>query len=244
MTASSAMEVIVRRAANRLGIDIQRHRPGASEVGRLSTMLASHGVNLVFDIGANVGQFAHALRNAGYQERIVSFEPLSTAREQLVKASRGDVSWAVAPCAAIGSEDGEVDLNIAGNSVSSSILEMLDSHVSAAPASIYVGGERVPLRRLDTLAPDYLRQNSVPFLKIDTQGYEDRVLSGATSVLETTAGLQMELSLVPLYKGQQLFRTFMDKLDAKGFDLWAISPGFADPRNGRILQIDATFFHR
>ena len=46
------------------------------------------------------------------------------------------VSWAVAT-------------DIAGNSASSSLLPMLDSHSSAAPHTAYVGKESVPLLTLD-----------------------------------------------------------------------------------------------
>lgn len=235
-------EGLIRRAANRLGIDIHRHRPEASELGRLSAMLTTHGVDLVFDVGANTGQFAQTLREAGYKGRLVSFEPLSTAHAQLLRASRGDARWEIAPRAAIGDHEGEIEMHIAGNSVSSSALGMLDSHAEAAPGSAYVGNEGVRLSRLDTLARGYLQSGTVPFLKIDTQGYEDRVLDGATDLLGKAKGLQLELSFVPLYEGQQLFDALTERLRALGFSIWAIWPGFYDPRNGRMLQVDATFF--
>lgn len=133
-------------------------------------------------------------------------------------------------------------MNIAGNSVSSSALAMLQSHVEAAPRSACVSTERVPLSRLDIMAPDYLQPGSVPFLKIDTQGYEDRVLDGATDFLSRVIGLQLELSFVPLYEGQQLFHTMVERMRALGFSIWAIWPGFHNPHSGRMLQVDVTFF--
>lgn len=89
-------------------------------------MLKAHEVNLVFDIGANAGQFAQSLRELGYRGRIVSFEPQSEAREQLERAASVDPLWEVAPKAAIGAEDGEIELNLAANSISSSLLPMLN----------------------------------------------------------------------------------------------------------------------
>ncbi|MGH6803505.1 MAG: FkbM family methyltransferase [Methyloceanibacter sp.] len=240
--SADAFERLIRRTANRFGIDVKRHRPTASEAGRLSTMLASHGVDLVLDVGANTGQFALSLREAGYAGRLVSFEPLSTAHAQLLQTSRDDPQWEIAPRVAIGDHEGEIEIHIAGNSVSSSVLEMLDSHAGAAPGSAYVGRERAQLSTLDTLARDYLSLGTVPFLKIDTQGYEDRVLDGATELLAKAHGLQLELSLVPLYEGQQLFDVLSERLRALGFSIWAIWPGFFDPRSGRMLQVDTTFF--
>jgi hypothetical protein len=61
----------------------------------------------------------------------------------------------VHPRAAVGDRDGEVDINISGNSVSSSVLTMLGSHSSAAEGSAYVGAERTSLVRLDSVAQHY-----------------------------------------------------------------------------------------
>lgn len=240
--SADTLQSLIRRTANRLGIDIHRHRPEASEVGRLSAMLENHGVDLVLDIGANTGQFAQALRTAGYKGRLVSFEPLSTAHTKLLRASRDDARWEVAPRAAIGDHEGEVEMHIAGNSVSSSALAMLDSHAKAAPASVYIGNERVQLSRLDAMARAYLQTESTPFIKIDTQGYEDRVLDGAAELLARTRGLQLELSFLPLYEGQPLFDDLVERLRSLGFSIWAIWPGFCDPVSGRMLQVDVTFF--
>lgn len=236
------MKSLIKRTIRHLGFDLRRYHPASSEVAQFMTMLSKHGINLVFDVGANTGQFGKMLRESGYRGRIVSFEPLSLAREQLLAESRNDSLWEVAPQAAIGSEEGEIEIHIAGNSQSSSVLEMLDAHSSAASESRYIGSERVPLQRLDSLVPSNLHQDSVSFLKIDTQGYEDRVLNGAEGILDRIAGMQLELSLVPLYEGQRLFGDLIEQLQATGFELWAISPVFIDPRSGRLLQVDATFF--
>ena len=238
------MEVkrVVRSLLRSIGLDVRRFRPGSSEAAALARMLSTHGVNVVLDIGANAGQFGGLLRSAGYRARIVSFEPLSTARKQLVAAARNDRLWEVAEQMAIGAEEGQIELHIAGNSVSSSLLSMLPAHEDAAPASVYVGSETVRVRRLDEAAARYLSSDVVLFLKVDTQGYEDKILQGAEAVLQRTRGLQMELSLTPLYEGQPSYEDMMAKLKTMGFELWAMSPAFIDPRTGRMLQVDATFF--
>lgn len=239
---TDSFESLIRQAANRIGIDIRRHRPETSDTGRLSLMLAAQKIDLVFDVGANTGQFARSLRKAGYTQQMISFEPLSIAYAQLLQASRNDSKWDIAPRGAIGDREGEIEIHIAGNSVSSSALEMLDSHADAAPGSAYIGSERVPLSQLDTLACNYLKPGTRLFVKIDAQGYEDRVLDGATEILSEARGLQLELSLVPLYQGQKLFDDLVERLHMLGFSIWAIWPGFCDPHTGRMLQVDATFF--
>lgn len=240
--SSKSLESLIRQTANRFGIDIHRHHPEASDMGRLALMLAYREIDLVLDVGANTGQFAKSLREAGYTRRLVSFEPLSSAYAQLLHASRNDAQWEIAPRTAIGDHEGGIVMHIAGNSVSSSILRMLDSHTSAAPDSAYTGTEHAPLSRLDTAAKNYIKSGMAPFLKIDTQGYEDRVLDGASELLNRARGLQLELSFVSLYEGQKLFDELVERLRKLGFTIWAIRPGISDPLTGRMLQVDVTFF--
>ena len=143
---------------------------------------------------------------------------------------------------AIGEENGEIEIQIAGNSHSSSVLDMLDTHVRAAPDSKYIGKEKVALRTLDSIAPNYMDSNSIAFIKIDTQGYETQVMNGAKKLMSQIVGLQVEISLVPLYKGQCLFDEMLKKLKNDGFELWSISTVFSDPNTAQLLQVDATFF--
>ena len=231
----------IRRALNRCGWDLHRLNIASDISLRLLRALEYSGVSLVFDVGANVGQFALMLRSRGFTGDIVSFEPLSAAHDVLQKAAISDSRWHIYPRVAIGNSDGEVQINISQNSVSSSILPMLERHLSAAESSGYVAHETVPIARLDALVPVYAPPETGIFVKIDTQGYEWQVLDGAPETLRRAKGVLIELSLVPLYEGQRLWREIVDRLEAEGFVLWALQNGFTDTKNGRSLQVDAIF---
>jgi hypothetical protein len=56
--------------------------------------------------------------------------------------------------------------------------------------------------------------------------------------------LQLELSLVPLYQGEPLIRTMLEKVDALGYELYAVIPGFTDMKSGRLLQLDGIFIQK
>jgi len=233
----------LRDLLGRAGIEVHRRTIHNSAELRLAHLLREAGIDLVLDVGANAGQYAAGLRLFGYAGRIVSFEPLSSAHEQLSCAARRG-GWEVAPRMAIGDVDREISIHLAGNSVSSSILDMLPTHESAAPGSAYVSSETVPMRRLDGVAGDYLAGARSVLLKIDTQGYEDRVLTGAAGILDRVAAIQTELSLIPLYAGQPLFDDMRRRIEAIGFELYAVFPGFVDERTGRTLQLDGFFRRR
>jgi len=155
-----------------------------------------------------------------------------------------DRRWTVAPRLAIGGSDGKAKINVSANSVSSSILPMLPTHLVAEPKSTYIRTETVELRRLDTVADEYLSEDDHVFLKSDTQGMEFEVLRGAGRLLDRIAGLQVELSLIPLYEGEHLFETMICEIRDRGFELWSLVPGFAVKNNGRLLQVDGIFFRR
>jgi FkbM family methyltransferase len=170
------------------GSQVCGHNPTTSLFAQLVRILDLNCINVICDIGANEGQFAKEVRDNGYRGKIISFEPLSSAREKLIKLANQDDNWSVYDQCAIGDYDGEIDINIAGNSVSSSVLPMLDAHAAAAVGSVYVATERTPLIRLDSVADQYLVSASRLFIKIDAQGFEWQVLDGAAETLKRAQG--------------------------------------------------------
>ena len=62
------------------------------------------------------------------------------------------------------------------------------------------------------------------------------------NILPKIKGVQIELSLVPLYENQLLFLGMLDYITNLGFELWDISPGFRDKQSGKLLQFDGIFF--
>lgn len=238
------MRRLVRRGLRKTGWELTRFRPESCEWARLKCMLCAHGVDTVLDVGANTGQYAKNLRDAGFKGRIVSFEPISEAHLQLCRVARNDALWTVAERTAIGDWDGHTQIHVAKNSVSSSLLPMLPAHRSADPESGFISTESVTIARLDSIAPRFLRDDKSIFLKIDVQGFEKKVLEGAPKVLERTVGLQLELSLTPLYEGETLFQPMLEYVCGLDFDIWALTPAFIDKRNGRLLQVDGVFFRR
>lgn len=232
---------LVKSTLRKMGFDLHKYSPDSSPSAQMAAVIRKFEIDLVFDVGANRGQFSAAIRACGYAGNIISFEPLSTAHAALRQLSNGDDKWNVHPRCALGAQNGEAEINIAGNSESSSLLPMLDSHFQAAPHTAYIGRESVPLQTLDSIALDYVTKFKNPFLKIDTQGYEWDVLDGAKNVLPHLRGALVELSLIPLYQGQHLWRELISRLEAEGFSLWALQPGFTDPRDGRTLQADGIF---
>lgn len=236
------IEKFVRNMANSIGIDIKRLKKGDSEFSRVVCMLKTNGIQQVLDIGANEGQYAKNLRLHGFTGNIISFEPLTNAWRTISDASKNDPKWNVYNRCAIGSKNELSSINISRNSVSSSLLNMLESHKSAAPSSEFISKEPVQIITLDSIYDELQLENKHYFIKIDTQGFEDEVIKGGSRTFKGAKGMQIELSFTPLYSGQKLFFETLENLRSIGFELWSIFPGFTDHSKGRMMQVDAVLF--
>ena len=233
----------IRLAIQQAGLDVTRF-PDGQPMHYLVRQLRQHGVTCVLDVGANDGGYARTLRRFGYRGRIVSFEPVDQAFRRAQRSATRDSRWTVLPYA-LGSDSQTATINVAGNAGhSSSMLPMLDEHREAAPASTYIGSQEVAQRALDDLWADFVRPEDVVCLKIDVQGYERQVLDGArqTFAQGRIRGLQLEMSLRPLYEGGWLYDDVLRWAKEHGFTLSRIIPGFTDARSGQMLQADALFF--
>lgn len=206
-------------------------------------LLDTYSINTIFDVGANIGQFGKKMRKIiDYKGRIISFEPLSYEYLQLVELSKTDRFWE-AENIALGNEIGKGEIQVSGNSVCSSLLDMLPSVVEACSEKAkYIGKEKITIKTLDSVFDEYYSPGDNVFLKIDTQGYEHAVLQGAVNSLPNILGIQLELSFVPFYKESWLYDDMISFIDELGFKLMSIQPVLDDPETGRQLQVDGIFF--
>jgi FkbM family methyltransferase len=178
------------RILRHVGLDVRRVRkhPGIAD------FLAQRKVQVVYDIGANVGQFGLALRRRGYAGKIVSFEPVSYVFEELKHLAQRDGNWEVARYA-VGSENGAAQINVSRNSQFSSIKPLAQRSSTTDPDLAFASSESVEVRPLD----DLVRANGPYFIKIDTQGFEREVLAGGPKALAGATGVLLELPVINIY---------------------------------------------
>lgn len=237
------LERITKNFFQKFGILVRKYNAATSEELRRIKLLQHHNIDLVFDIGANAGQYARGIMDAGYAGKVVSFEPLSAVHQQIVVASKSYTNWVVAERCAIGSTEQDIEINISANSVSSTLLNMLDSHYEGAPDSKIIGKEKVKVYPLDQIAKEHADKSKNIFIKIDVQGFEQEVLKGAQSIISKAKGIEMEISIIPLYEGQNwLLPDVLNFMKQNGFQLKSIAPAFTDNKTGVMLQCNGIFF--
>ena len=229
------MKDFIRSIIRKFGYDI-------NYFGRFK-ILKHLAIDLVLDVGANQGQYGKSLRRGGYRGNIISFEPLNSAFSQLKLCSKSDSLWQVNNYA-LGNENTNSIINISANSYSSSILSMTNAHTNLSKESTFVGEQNIVVKTLDSVFENIVDSDYNIFLKIDTQGYEKKVLLGALNSLENIVGIQLEISLIELYKEEDLFLDMINFLDSKGFKTISIESGFFDQKTGFLLQSDLIFVRK
>jgi FkbM family methyltransferase len=198
-------------------------------------------VNVVLDVGANLGQFATRLRRDGYTGRIVSFEPVPHIADRLEQAAADDPDWHVLRHA-VGEADETRDINIGvGQGRYSSLLPVSDFGRSWSPRIDADTTVSVSVRRLDGLFDEAVAgvKNPRVYLKLDTQGYDLQAFAGAGDHTEEIVAMQSELSLVPLYEGMPHLTEQLSTYEAAGFQVTGMFPVIFDRATMRVIEFDA-----
>jgi len=205
----------------------------------LAETLERRGIELVIDVGANIGQFGQALRAIGYRERILSFEPLAEPFTRLQKTAATDAAWEARQLA-LGDAPGSAELGVARSAVFSSFYTPAAAQPLAhfSEQNVIERHEVVTVTRLDTVIDDLALRPLLPrtLLKCDTQGHDRHVLAGM-GYLDEVALLQIEMSALPLYEGTPTMPEMIEYVDSLGFTPIMLSP-VNRTRDGRTIEFD------
>ncbi|MCI3274281.1 FkbM family methyltransferase [Streptomyces cylindrosporus] len=201
-------------------------------------MLELYGVNCVFDVGANAGQYAKRLRRLGYTGRIVSFEPTAHAFERLSAAAADDPAWQVHHLG-LGREDTVTAIHTGWNTMNS-LLPPSDYGLGRYRRFNETRTEEIRVRRLDGVLDEALDgiEQPRPFLKMDTQGYDLEVFAGAGERIGDFVGLQSEVAVLRLYEGSPRMSEAVAAYEDGGFEITGMYPVTREAATGRVVEFD------
>lgn len=223
----------VKRLINRFGYDIKYYHPFSKRV------LLPRGFKTVIDIGANEGRFSEEMRTFFPDAQIYAFEPLASCAARIKERMVSDERFTLFPIA-LGDEDGETTIRHSVFHPSSSLLPMAALHERLYPKSRDYTLEKISVKRLDALLANQELQEPV-LVKIDVQGYEDKVIRGGTKVLAKADLVIVETSFVTLYEGQSLFGDIYEALRLLGFSYAGNREQHFDPTTHELIYEDSVF---
>jgi FkbM family methyltransferase len=199
--------------------------------------------DVVFDVGANVGEFTECVLAFQPWAIIHAFEPISEVFEVLQRKFK-DYPGIFCRNVALGRERGEQAINVSSYAQASSFLE----NGRVLKDRVY-GIDFTPVKtetvRVKTAA-GYARASGVDrikLLKLDVQGYELEVLKGAEPILDRIEFIYAEAQFQELYKNGPLFDEVFEFLSKRGFELLRMTSFRADDL-GRLMECDMIFRSR
>ena len=231
---------LIHRAVRTLGYDVVQTEDIYALGPHLRALFVLLGINCVIDIGGHLGEFGLLLRNLGYTGEIVSLEPLLASFAVLSAVAARDGHWQVHRVA-VGDRDGSADLHVTEGTEMASFLPPNSYATEQFGARVAVRTtETVPMRRLDGLLDRLVAHvpNARIFLKLDTQGYDIKVLEGASGSLQRVAALQSEVSVKPIYDGMTALPDALLRFRQCGFELTGLFPVSRDSDRMRLVELD------
>jgi len=228
----------IRKFINRLGFDVRRlHEcPSATLLG-----LGMVPFRTILDIGANEGQFADYINRFFPTADIYSFEPLAYPFEQL--SALASQNSRIHPYnLALGETEGSHDFILhTAHSPSSSFLNTTDKSLSDFPLTEHQKKVSVQATTLDSWFAMHGSSLKQEFLvKIDVQGFEDRVIRGGSSVFSVASTCIVEVCLDRLYNNQAEFGEVCRLLYLNGLR-YAGNFNQVYASDGHVAYIDAVF---
>jgi len=233
------MKRIIKRIFNTVGFDISKSNksPQYSLLG-----LRNLPIKTIIDVGANIGQFAKIINRFFPEANIFCFEPVPVVFQELNKLAENKNKKIKAFNFALGDSEKEIEIfHHKEHSSSSSILKTTKVCESFYP---FVKSQQTITVHQTTLdkAVDTFNIPLIPeiLIKLDVQGYEDRVIRGGQKTFDKAKACILEINLDELYEDQHSFTDLSCSLYKHGLKYAGnLSQTFAE--DGHVIFIDAVF---
>lgn len=235
MTLKQRLKAAVNRGLRPLGLEVRRigsRDPRATMGGALEhARRLGLAPQTVIDVGAAMG--TPVLYEAFPEARHLLIEPLTEYvpyLERIVNA----LPRAEYILAAAAAQPGEVTIHVHPNLQGSSLYALSE------PPGVAIVPRTVPAVTLDGVCAE--RGLPGPYLiKVDVQGAELDVLAGASSILNETEYVVLEVSLFKfLVEGPQL-HDVVAYMKASGFVVYDLLGTLYRPLDGALAQMDMAF---
>ncbi|WP_442794347.1 FkbM family methyltransferase [Pelobium manganitolerans] len=203
--------------------------------------LQQRNIKTVLDVGANTGQFANLIHKILPQANIISFEPIKKCYNQLLE-NTASLNIKTYNCA-LGETDEMQEINISAHSPSSSLLPMTKLHNEVFAGTNFVETESITVKTLDLLFAELPIKGKF-MIKVDVQGFEDKVIKGGAETFKKADCVLIETSFVELYEGQLLFDGIYQMLVGLGFEFKGNYTQTKSKEDGSIIYAESFFVNK
>ena len=238
--SSERLKETIQTALRVFGVELRRAGATVDAFG-VQKELVTKAEPVIFDVGAHVGSVALKYRALFPRAAIWCFEPFAPSFHKLQQSLASDRRMSCHNLA-VSDAKGRAVLNANLASVTNSLLPSDERGSSYWGEGLLNTTDQVEVST--TTIDDFVVENSIgeiDILKLDVQGAEFKVLTGATNTLrrQQVALLYTEMIMCPTYKGQHEFHDYLKFLGSLGYEMLDL---FNAERSGRqLIQADVIF---
>jgi FkbM family methyltransferase len=211
-TLLSKLAVKVRNQSDRViayHLGQSAHWDANGEFALLECLLPE--VKAFVDVGANVGEWSQFMMDHGAVQGFL-FEP-SAQCAQALRTRFAEMKCVVKEAAMSDSVGTAQFAEECGCGETSSLIK--------SPTQEERGNVHTRTVRVTTLDAEFPAPAMIDFLKIDTEGFDFKVLKGASSLLERTRFVQFEYNASWVYAGSSLYEA-IQFLPSLGFSMYLV----------------------
>lgn len=217
MLGSFRKKDFLKKLMRNFNFNIFRKLPvGINPFNEITEIFGKNTLNVIFDVGANKGRYAQIVRDYFSTAEIYCFEPFEKTYEEL----KSNVIHSNIKTFNFGLGDIDESIQVeydktSKKSYSNSLIHRNEIVVKSK--------ELVEIKTLDLFCQQH-EINQIDFLKIDTEGYDLKVLEGSINMLENLQikFIQVEASMSNLNNRHVNYLDFVNYLDNYGFQIFGI----------------------
>jgi FkbM family methyltransferase len=232
----------IKSGLNLVGLDVirQKNSPSQTLLG-----LKARPIRTVIDVGANVGQFAKCISSFFPSAKLYCFEPLPEPFEALEAWANTQKGRVIPFNLALGDKIEETEMFLhEEHTPSSSLLPTTNLTDRYYPFTKEQKLISIRQTKLDAVFGDAMAE-LIPeiLIKLDVQGYENRVIAGGVGILAKAVACILEVNVDTLYEGQAGFLEVTEMLDANGYQyVGNLEQSYGN--DGHCIFIEAVFLNK
>ena len=246
------MKKVLKKILNLFGLEISRINSKKLNFDEIYKLFLDTEL-IIFDVGANKGQSIERFKKIFPKCTIHAFEPIHSEYKNLVNKYSREKNI-ILNNFALGEKKHIKEINLAKRSGVSSFNEFNKNHIWIKTRSkeyntdvenFLTGRETVKIDTIDNYCL-LNKVNKIDILKIDTQGYEDEVLSGATHLIKNKKikFIEVEIMFDEVYTKTMSFFDIEDKL-MNNYKLYGIDyQEFKNLSEGYMFAVDALYIRK
>tara|TARA_B100000029_G_scaffold501155_1_gene574031 strand:+ start:110 stop:880 length:771 start_codon:yes stop_codon:yes gene_type:complete len=247
------MKKIVQNFLNTFGYQLSKTETvSATNLDKIAKLLISKTEPTIFDVGANMGESIQRYKNLYPKSKIHSFEPNKDENDKLIVKYK-NYKEIYFNNFAIGEKEGNSDFYINAISGHSSFNDIIPNTqwLKARSRTAGVDSKNYTIKKVNTrisTLDNYCEKNKIEqidLLKIDTQGYEDKVLEGASKLLKSgkIKFIQLELIFSEVYRNTLSIYDVEKHLIPNKYKLFATTPAGSLSQNYKY-QVEHVYISR